>query len=224
MVYFEPQVNRDDIASIKDRLSHYSMDVLHDDGLYRHLHCYWAEDPYGANNCSFHVLTAPGSVTIYGDWMNAATLKRETDMLLDFLNVSHVDIHYWAEKLDAPSHCKHDLIHAIDQHSFMTDVAKTVHEWAEDDKTLYKQVIDQIHEEIVFDDMLGHPFTTLLNMIFDVGSPSCKGPIQASDIFDFEMTPGEHYTHEWVRTCLALQWAANTYAKRIITQHQSSTR
>lgn len=218
MVRFEQQITQSDIARIKDRLSHYTMDVLHDDGLYRHLHCYWAEDPYGKNNCSFHVITAPGLVTIHGDWMSAATLKRETDMLNDFLNVSHVDLGYWAEKLDAPSHCQHDIIHAIDENRFMADVAEIIYEWTEGNEMLRKQVLDQIRSEIVFDDALEHPFTALLNMTFDVDTLAHEDTVQASDIFDFEMAPGEHFTHEWVRTCLALQWAANTYAKRINTQ------
>lgn len=218
MVCFESKVSPNDITRIKDRLSRYTMNVLHDDGLYRHLHCYWADDPYGANNCSFHILTAPGSVTIYGDWMNAATLRREPDMLLDFLNVSHVDMHYWAEKLDAPSHCKHDIIHAIDEHTFMADVTDIMREWADGDEILSEQILDQIRDEIVFDDVLGHPFTALLDMTFDIDSSSYDNTVRASDIFDFEMTPGEHFTHEWIRTCLALQWAANTYAKRIGTR------
>lgn len=71
MVYFEKEVTVADTVRIKERLAHYVMNILHDDGLYRHLHCYWPDDPYGANNCSFQVLTAPGSVTIYGDWMSA---------------------------------------------------------------------------------------------------------------------------------------------------------
>lgn len=211
MVYFEKEVTVADTVRIKERLSHYVMNILHDDGLYRHLHCYWPDDPYGANNCSFQVLTTPGSVTIYGDWMSAATLKRNDDMLLDFCNTPCIDMRYWAEKLDAPHHCKHDLLYAIDKDAFLEDVDAAVYEWAEGDEELYKPVIEQINNEFTFDEACEHPFTTLFDMTFDVDSP-LYDHVQASDIFDFEMTPGEHFTHEWIRTCYALQWAARTYA------------
>ena len=123
MVYYEPRVTQADKDHITHRLSKYVMDIRHDHELYRHLHCYWPDDPIGPNNCSFDVITAPGSITIYGDWMSAFTLRRygDQDMLLDFCN----------------------------------------------DKGI---------------------------------------------IFDPENVPGEHYTLEWVRTCMALQWAARTYA------------
>lgn len=212
MVYFEKEVTVVDAVHISKRLLNYTMNILHDDGLYRHLYCYWANDPYGANNCSFHVLTAPGSITIYGDWMSAATLKRNNDTLLDFCNTSVIDMRYWAEKLDAPYHCKHDLLYAIDKDDFLEDVSTIVHEWADDDETLYEQIFDQINNEFSFDEADEHPFATLMDMTFDVDTPLYdKKTVQASDIFDFEMTPGEHLTHEWVCTCLALQWAAQTY-------------
>lgn len=44
------------------------------------------------------------------------------------------------------------------------------------------------------------------------------------DIIDPENTPGEHYTLEWVRTCMALQWTAQTYAAAQSYKKQEQTR
>lgn len=49
-------------------------------------------------------------------------------------------------------------------------------------------------------------------------------PEDMCDIIDPENTPGEHYTLEWVRTCMALQWAAQTYAAAQSYKKQKQTR
>lgn len=81
-----------------------------------------------------------------------------------------------------------------------------------------------LHEDISFDDAK-HPFAQLLDLSIDHPvqiSPNSNptydcilpdpNPEDACNIFDPENVPGEHYTLEWVRTCMALQWAARTYA------------
>lgn len=115
MVYYEPRVTQADKDHISDRLSKYVMDIRHDHELYRHLRCYWPDDPIGPNNCSF--------------------------------------------------------------------------------------------------DESNHPFAQLLDLSIEHPSElPDPNPEDASNIFDPENVPGEHYTLEWVRTCMALQWAARTYA------------
>ena len=93
-----PTTSKRDIEEISDRLNDYEMKVHHDDGLYRHLYFHSTTDPFPAN-CSFHVITWPGHACIHGDWCGAHTIAREPDMLKDFLNVRHIDHHYWAEKM-----------------------------------------------------------------------------------------------------------------------------
>ena len=46
MVYYEPRVTQADKDHITHMLSKYTMDIRHDHELYRHLHCYWPDDPY----------------------------------------------------------------------------------------------------------------------------------------------------------------------------------
>lgn len=47
MPIYEPHVTPDDINHIRKHLNKCTLNILHDDGLYRHLHCYWKDDPYG---------------------------------------------------------------------------------------------------------------------------------------------------------------------------------
>lgn len=216
MVYYEPRVTQADKDHISDRLSKYVMDIRHDHELYRHLHCYWPDDPIGPNNCSFDAITAPGSITIYGDWMRAFTLRRygDQDMLLDFCNTEELAIGYWAEKLDMNEHTKNAAIMAIDTDAFFEDVKNLIKEWYIDNEYPHNDerinlTMNAIREAVSFEDSR-HPFEQLRD------TPFYPDPYSYSedmcDIIDPENTPGEHYTLEWVRTCMTLQWAAQTYA------------
>ena len=217
MVQYEPNVQRVDKDRISDRLSRYMMDIRHDDGQYRHLHCYWPDDPIGPGNCSFDVITAPGSITVYGDWMRAFTLRRygDQDMLLDFCT-QELNIAYWTEKLDMEPHAKNAAITAIDTDAFFEDIQESLVQWlieAGFSSNDANTIMDGVREDISFDES-SHPFEQLLN------SSIWPDP----DIFDPEDTPGEHYTLEWVRTCMALQWAAQTYAAARSYKQQTQTR
>ena len=216
MVYYEPRVTQADKDHISDRLSKYVMDIRHDHELYRHLHCYWPDDPIGPNNCSFDVITAPGSITIYGDWMRAFTLRRygDQDMLLDFCNTEELAIGYWAEKLDMNEHTKNAAIMAIDTDAFFEDVEESLMQWLTEGGFSPDEVdplINGIREDVSFDES-NNPFAQLLDLSIEHPSElPDPNPEDASNIFDPENVPGEHYTREWVRTCMALQWAARTY-------------
>ena len=216
MVYYEPRVAQADKDHITHRLSKYVMDIRHDHELYRHLHCYWPDDPIGPNNCSFDVITTPGSITIYGDWMRAFTLRRygNQDMLRDFCNDKGITIGYWAEKLDMDEHTKNAAIMAIDTNAFFEDVRNLIKEWYVDNEYPHNDeridlTMNAIREAISFEDSR-HPFEQLLDVPFYPDPYSYSEDMR--DIFNPENVPGEHYTLEWVRTCMALQWAARTYA------------
>lgn len=228
MVYYEPRVTQADKDRITHILSKYVMDIRHDHELYRHLHCYWPDDPIGPNNCSFDVITAPGSITIYGDWMRAFTLRRygDQDMLLDFCNDTGIAIGYWAEKLDMSVQTRNAAVTGIDPDRFFEDIGETLTEWLDeeeipqDDYTV-DSILDRINNDISFDDE-NHPFAQLLSCSIEI-TPGVD-PKDASDIFDSAYVPGEHYTLEWVRTCMALQWAAQTYAAAQSYKTQKQTR
>ncbi|WP_455951405.1 hypothetical protein [Arcanobacterium haemolyticum] len=203
---YEKQVTRQDIQNIKDRLAKYQLKILHEDGLYRHLYCSWPDDPYGQGNCSFHVITAPNTVTIYGDWFNAFTLKRNEDMLKDFCNSKYADIDYWAEKLQLSN--KREVIRSVSEEKFFEEVERYFNEVYFDDPELVEDFMEQIRDHIQFDEYYGHPQIQLQEMILEDGY---DGSYSTGDELFSGQSFGEQYTHEWVRVCLALQWAANTY-------------
>ena len=217
MVQYEPKVQQADKDRIGDKLSQYMMNIRHDVDQYRHLHCYLPDNPIEPGNCSFDVITAPHSVTIYGDWMRASTLRcygGEPDMLLDFFNTKELNIAYWAEKLDMEPHAKNAAITAIDTEAFFEDVKKSITQWLIGNKlphsdSIIDHSVNDIRDDISFDDPM-HPFEQLLDSAIYVGPHSYYE--DASNIFDPKGVPGEHYTLEWVKTCMALQWAAQTYA------------
>src|SRR5690606_6313074 len=78
----------------------HAINVLHDDGLYRHIRC---QRP-GTYIYGFDIVTWPGFLTICGD-MGTYTFARDTDMFTFFGPLREdrgINPHYWSEKLQAP--------------------------------------------------------------------------------------------------------------------------
>lgn len=128
MVYYEPRVTQADKDYITLRLSQCVMKIRHDHGPYRHLRCYWPNDPIGSPYCHFDIITGLGAVTIYGNWMRTFTLRRygDEDMLPGFCNTKELNIDYWAEKLDMKKQAKDAAITAIDTNAFFKDVENLI--------------------------------------------------------------------------------------------------
>jgi hypothetical protein len=86
-------------AAFKRDTAKHKLTILHEDGLYRHLHL---QQP-GTGHCWFDLISWPGSLTIKGD-MGSYTFSRSQDML-DFFRRSAYrggpNLQYWEEKLDA---------------------------------------------------------------------------------------------------------------------------
>ncbi len=164
MVYYEPRVTQADKDHITRRLSQCVMKIRHDHEPYRHLHCYWPNDPIGSPYCFFDIITAPGSVTIYGDWMHTFTLRRygDEDMLLGFCNTEELNIGYWAEKLDMNKQAKDAAIMAIDTDAFFENVKNLIKGWYIDNEYPYNNehinlTMNTIREDVSFEDSR-HPF------------------------------------------------------------------
>lgn len=162
--------------------------------------------------------------------MRAFTLRRygNQDMLLDFCT-QELNVAYWAEKLDMEPHAKNAAITAIDTDAFFEDVKESLAQWfieegvTPNDNNL-NPTMNGIREDISFDDA-NHPFAQLLDLSIDHPTELLPdpNPEDARNIFNPEDTPGEHYTLEWVRTCMALQWAAQTYAAARSYKQQTQT-
>lgn len=97
--------DRDPIADRFTReTAHHRMTVLHDDGLYRHLH-FADANPDPAKRMSwnlwFDLITVPGALIFQGDG-ESFTFRRTEDMFAFFLGSAwkgEPNYHYWSEKL-----------------------------------------------------------------------------------------------------------------------------
>lgn len=79
-----------------DTASH-ELAVLHEDGLYRHLRFRRPD----RGEFWFDLITWPGCLTVRGDYGNAYTFSRESDMIPFFRSRSgRINPYYWAQKLD----------------------------------------------------------------------------------------------------------------------------
>lgn len=82
-----------------DNVAEHQMELLHSDGLYRHLRF---QRP-GTALWHWDLLTWPGSLAIRGDIGEGLIFTRERDMLAFFDHEQpdgHINPSYWAEKLD----------------------------------------------------------------------------------------------------------------------------
>ncbi len=76
-----------------------SLEIIHDNGLYRHLKCYKA----GTGCMGFSITTWPGYLAISGD-MGCYVFARIQDMF-EFFRGDDINDSYWAEKVQAADKC-----------------------------------------------------------------------------------------------------------------------
>jgi hypothetical protein len=96
----------------------HEMQILHDDGLYRHLRF---KTPAFGSIYSFDLITWPGCLTIRGDIKEAYTFVRLADMF-EFFRRQRINPDYWSEKLDGDR----DRVTVYDQASFEKRVKEYV--------------------------------------------------------------------------------------------------
>jgi hypothetical protein len=93
------------LARFQRETAHHRMTVLHDDGLYRHLHFQQYEwrpplvRPVTSSMYWFDLITVPGALIFRGDG-ESFVFARDTDMFEFFRGpVGQINASYWAEKL-----------------------------------------------------------------------------------------------------------------------------
>lgn len=111
----------------RDVTSH-SMEVLHDDGDYRHLKF----TNNGSQCYRFDLITWPGYLTITGD-MGTYTFSRVRDMFTFFRAdqwETGINPGYWAEKLQAgPAYAQRSVYMEWDQDAFKKRVCEEYRDW-----------------------------------------------------------------------------------------------
>lgn len=190
------------IQDTRKQLENYQIEVKHHDGVYRHLACY---DPEKGVDCSFHVYTAPWTVTILGDWCSAYTLKREQDMLTNFLNRSKPNVRYWAEKVQNRTNLK-----TVEFEFVKLCLFDWLDEWADEDidvETLDRCKYD-LEQWIDIDDplLIDH----LQNWHFCYQDKNSGRIFKPEPFYNFtyEDANWDVWTEEWIRVCELLRWTA----------------
>lgn len=190
------------IQRIRKQLEDYQIEVKHHDGVYRHLECY---DPERGWDRSFHVYTAPWTVTILGDWCCAYTLKREPDMLTEFLNRSKPNVRYWAEKVQNRTNLKTTEYEFVLQYLF-----DWLDEWTDED--MDAETLDRCKYELgewvdIEDPLL---IEHLGNWLFMYQDAETGHLVKAEPFhsFEWEDAAWDVWTEEWIRVCELLRWTA----------------
>lgn len=190
------------IQDTRQKLARYMIDVKHRDGGYRHLECY---NPLKGWECSFHVYTAPGIVTIMGDWCKAYTLMRQQDMLTEFLNTKEPNVWYWAEKVQNPANLKTvEFEFAL---RYLFDYLDNTEDDGMDKKTL-DRCKNEIAQCLDIDNSNSGIIYQLNNWSFfyqhrDSGQLIETEPFGWLDEIDWDI-----WTEEWIRVCELLRWTA----------------
>lgn len=118
MTDYRTQAEKDAAERFKNDTANHEMNVLHDDGLYRHLRFKAPEHGF----YWFDIVTWPGSLAIRGD-MDGYMFTRLTDMF-EFFRGKGINPGYWAEKLEGGR----DSAMSYDQDSFERQVKQYVAE------------------------------------------------------------------------------------------------
>lgn len=107
-------------------VAEHQLEVLHDDGLYRHLKC---SQPEHSWQFWFEVVTWPGSLAVRGDFGNGYVFSRTEDMFQFFRNSAGINPGYWAEKL--PDHGR--TVKVYSESAFRDQYEEAVAEYEKDE-------------------------------------------------------------------------------------------
>ena len=189
------------IQRIRKQLEDYQIEVKHHDGVYRHLECY---DPERGWDRSFHVYTAPWTVTILGDWCCAYTLKREPDMLTEFLNRSKPNVGYWAEKVQNQTRLK-----TVDYEFVKLCVFNYLDNWA--DGAIDAVTLDSCKYELAEWIDIDDPLLVEHLRDWEFCYQDENGNLVDAEPFcslEYEDADWDVWTEEWIRVCELLRWTA----------------
>lgn len=185
----------------------HQMQILHDDGLYRHLR-------FAKPNTSmgwFSIITSPGQLTIWGD-MGCYVFARIPDMF-DFFSpqTGYINPGYWAEKLQASSGTMEYSADLFKEH--VSELANDLSdEWEPNEKYRLKAAVQQ---EIFSDEQINWS-ADFARQVLDgfefvhtpEGGPPRRINFRSEDTWDWQV---KDYTYHYIWNCHAVQWAVQQY-------------
>jgi len=129
---------------LKDVETH-TVEVLLEQGVYRHLRCRRAENPIWLD--WFDIVTAPDILLIRGD-MGSVSFSRIEDMFKFFSSdPAKINPHYWAEKIQALASENSSGAMAFDADVFKEALIESLEGYGVDEETK-KQITDEMESQI----------------------------------------------------------------------------
>lgn len=185
---------------LKDVRRH-SMTVLHNDGLYRHLHFSKPAD----NNMWFDIVTWPWNLTIHGD-MGTWVFMRVEDMFGFFRHqILHINPKYWAEKIENGSNGGgRDNAMEFDEELFAKGLLDHVKLYCDDCEIVgddAKAFVDAVKEEILIHDN---------EDVIRSAASEFKYKFADGSTFEFDssdLPSGMDYEYHFIWCCYAIVWA-----------------
>lgn len=192
-------------AKFLESIKNHTVNILQDNGVYRHLHC-----TKGSMERHFDVVTYPGNLVISGD-MGCFVFSRVDDMFRffrmqdsDFMRSNIINPGYWSEKVTAgmtAEWCNHIFIQNVNQ--VMQDWLDDAEENGHDDEFIEEQK-EKISDEFDYIEGEWDAVSKINNWDADEGGV---------DFDDFWESSCNRETYHYIWCCYAIVWAIGEYDK-----------
>lgn len=218
---------------VKSRFLHdtkdHTLEILHDDGVYRHLKC----TNKGSSVYRFDVTTWPGYLCLSGD-MGTFVFARVNDMLRFFRPGDYawerdpehglvINLGYWAEKLQTPKRGDGKTVTEFSQALFRDAVESYVvdhiesnepaEDVEEDERRQWEESIEELRTQLedevfsVTEEWGGDEAHTMA-----VQAAQSFGELDMNEIYEHNM---RDYTYHFQWICYAIVWAVIEYDKAV---------
>lgn len=209
-----PKSYESELERFKERIVDHQMDIIRDDGLYRHLRF---KKP--KTFCEhFDIVTWPGRLCYTGD-MGTYVFTRLSDMFQFFRGNPdnyRIDYRYWAEKLEAVD--KVSLVSSFSADCFHEQIKTCFNDWAEgqDDANFIAQTWERVTEDVLpyADEGESAAYRAAFEFdtsIAEAGSHRQSNRSVFSEFWEYDC---REYSFHYLWCCWALRWAINVYDNR----------
>jgi hypothetical protein len=199
----------------------FTLHVLHDDGLYKHLRFH---GPKGRSFYWFDLVTWPGHLTFRGD-AGCFTFARTEDMLAffrsnpdrDYGDPFRINASYWAEKVQGTLDNGRDAVRRYDSDVLARRMREQAEEHAEDEdwpkivrESLLRSVKEHIEDELIGE--RGSDLDTAYAFRFALTDPEHDGTWEWSPSWE-AVYDANDTTYDWsfLWACHAIVWGIEQY-------------
>ncbi|SES11765.1 hypothetical protein SAMN04487958_107161 [Vreelandella subterranea] len=189
------------LEEFMENVANHSMEVLQDNGKYRHLRF----SHKGSSIYHFNIVTWPGYLAIAGD-MGDFMFSRVPDMFEFFRSEKpglHINASYWAGKLKAGGSGGSQFAKVWCEEAFKRNILREFEYWAEvqDDEARVAGVRAKLNHEVL---EFGNFKEEAAQAVLDWDN-------EALDLTDFWECDCTDFDHHYLICCYAIVWAIQQY-------------